>query len=623
MKHKISAVFLSIALCLSCLCVCSAPVRAVGFISDIVDVISFFRDKINSIIERNEDFNEWKTFNATTLEGFKARSIVLSEFKPLKEYLPNAESKEEFLHILTLFVNTDNAAVINEEYGKEAELFYREHNLEFNDFYVNCIIPLFVGLEDFVNALYETDLTDYSVDDKGNVQIPVEDFKQELEKQNNTIDPKNRSMIKYSWRDLSNNQDNVNLNCFARGIFVDGKSVVGTTLEEGIYIQVYMRRNGYMYYAPYQYKLYLEKESLGGHSPVYQYTWYLEPIYYERLDGVSLDTFKAVGAQFSDYVDSNGKVTSCDMSKYVSLGLNSYNDYWGFELKGYTSLAGCQKNLDSDVVKRYHETSGAWYSSIGLNAGGDDFSSLHASERKFLLRSNDVTDKYGFGKYTVNNADGTASVRWGITHFFDRKGYSTCEFTNQPINTHDTGYVNGSLHSDINICAEDHNCDFGFLISSEQFTTTYQFDTTRLPSNSTVTISGDSVYDYSITDNSTGESSTIYNYVTNNYSYPETSGGNTSGGNGGGTVGGNITVDGKVDVGGKVDINVNLNGNGNGVSVDMPDMNPVDDYLDDALDESTGIRKVLKEFFGFLPSEIVALLGIGLAAAIIARLFGR
>lgn len=621
MKHKISAVFLSVTLCLGCLCVCAAPARAVGSSVGFDVAIEFYYNLFNDIIEQNEDFNEWKSLNSYTPEGFKARSLVLTEFKPLKEYLPNAESKDEFLHILTLFVNTDNALIINEEYGKEAELFYREHNLEFNDFYVDCIIPLFVGLEDFVNALYETDLTDYSVDDKGNVSVPIEDFKEELEKQNNTIDPKNRSMLKYSWRDLSNNQDNVNLNCFARGIFTDGKSVVGTTLEEGIYIQVYMRRNGYMYYAPYQYKLYLEKESLGGHSPVYQYTWYLEPIYYERLDGVSLDTFKAVGAQFSDYVDSNGKVTSCDMSKYVSLGLNSYNDYWGFELKGYTSLAGCQKNLDNDAVKHYIKTNGSWSFSTALNAGGTDFSSLHASERKYLLRSDDISDKYMFGKWSASD-NGTSADKFGITHFFRHNSYSDACFTNYSINTHDTGIINGTKNSSVCACTESNTCDFGFLVSAEEFSTTYKFDTTRLPSNSTVTISGDSVYDYSITDNSTGETSTIYNYVTNNYSYPETSGGNTSGGgNGGGTVGGNITVGGQVDVGGKVDINVNVNGNGDNYS--MPDTSGMNDYLESALDDSSGFRKFLKVFFDFLPPPILVLLGTALTCAIIARLCGR
>ena len=622
MKHKISAALLSFVLLLSSFTfVFSAsaaavtPAEAVAYYEICQEWYGFLKEAWQLILD-NFGYDEAVFKGMSKLE---VRSRLLNEFKPLAPSITAKISKTSLTHLISNWSIQDYEAIEN-EFGQDVASYCNTNSSDFFDYY-HAVMHYFDNLADFVNALYNANLSDYNLDDKGNVQVPIEDFKQELEKQNNTIDPKNRSMIKYSWRDLSNNQDNVNLNCFARGIFTDGKSVVGTTLEEGIYIQVYMRRNGYMYYAPYQYKLYLEKESLGGHSPVYQYTWYLEPIYYERLDGVSLDTFKAVGAQFSDYVDSNGKVTSCDMSKYVSLGLNSYNDYWGFELKGYTSLAGCQKNLDSDAVKHYIKTNGSWSSSTALNAGGTDFSSLHASERKFLLRSNDVTDKYGFGKYTVNNADGTASVRWGITHFFDRKGYSTCEFTNQPINTHDTGYVNGSLHSDINICAEGHNCDFGFLISSEQFTTTYQFDTTRLPSNSTVTILGDSVYDYSITDNSTGETSTIYNYVTNNYSYPETSGGNTSGGNGGGTVGGNITVGGQVDVGGKVDINVNVNGNGDNYS--MPDTSGMNDYLESALDDSSGFRKFLKVFFDFLPPPILVLLGTALTCAIIARLCGR
>lgn len=608
MKHKISAVFLSIALCLSCLCVCAAPARAVGSIDDIVDAISSFRDIINSIIERNEDFNEWKSFNATTSEGFKARSLVLTEFKPLKEYLPNVESKDEFLHILTLFVNTDNALAINEEYGREAELLYREHNLEFNDFYVDCIIPLFVGLEDFVNALYETDLTDYSVDDKGNVQIPIEDFKQELEKQNQTIDPKNRSMLKYSWRDLSNNQDNVDWSCFARNI-VDGcNTCVGSSLmEDGMYIQVYMRRNGYMYYTPYQYHMYADVENILNEDNIVtasKYNVYLDPIYYQTVNGESLDTFQYKAFTWDNFYDNanSGHI-------YFSLGFNVQNgtSVQGIRLYTYDSLGNCVINLNT--------THCYWFSELcetGSTSSSGLSTSIYRENWNYFLRSDDVDNKI--------------DIRTGIKHFFKDKVYGI-GFTNLPIYTHDNGvrppgdsHAGASLDNCV-ICDEGNTCDFGFLISSEQFTTTYQFDTTRLPSNSTVTISGDSVYDYSITDNSTGESSTIYNYVTNNYNYPENSGGNTSGGNGGGTVGGNITVGGQVDVGGKVDINVNLNGNGDNYS--MPDTSGMNDYLESALDDSSGVRKFLKEFFDFLPPPILILLGTALTCAIIARLFGR
>lgn len=622
MKHKISAALLSFVLLLSSFTfVFSAPAaavtpaEAVAYYETCQEWYGFLKEAWQLILD-NFGYDEAVFKGMSKLE---VRSRLLNEFKPLAPSITSKISKTSLTHLISNWSIQDYEA-IESEFGQDVASYCNTNSSDFFDYY-HAVMYYFDNLDDFVNSLYNANLSDYNLNDKGNVQIPVEDFKQELEKQNNTIDPKNRSMVKYSWRDLSPNQDNVNLECFARGIFTDGKSVVGTTLEEGIYIQVYMRRKGYMYYAPYQYKLYFEKESLDGHSPVYQYTWYLEPIYYERLDGLSLDTFKAVGIQFSDYVDNNGKVTSCDMSKYVSLGINSYNSYYGFTLKGYTSLAGCLKNLKSDTVERYSEKSGSWSFSFPLNAVGSDFSSLHASEREYLLRSDDISDKYMFGKYIVTNTDGTSSTRWGLPHFFDRKGYSTCQFDDQSITTHDTGYVNGSLNSEINICAEGNTCDFGFLVSAEEFSTTYKFDTTRLPVNSTVTISGDSVYDYSITDNSTGETSTIYNYVTNNYNYPETSGGNTSGGNVGGAVGGNITVGGQVDVGGKVDINVNVNGNGNDYS--MPDTSGMNDYLENALDESSGVRKFLNDFFDFLPPPILILMGTALTCAIIARLLGR
>lgn len=612
MKKRILSALFSVVLGFSVFSV-SLPVSAAAAGSSIGfdDAIQLYYDLFKGIIEQNEDFNEWKTFNATTLEGFKARSIVLSEFKLLKEYLPNAESKEEFLHILTLFVNTDNAAVISEEYGHDAELLYREHNLEFNDFYVDCIIPLFVGLEDFVNALYETDLTDYSVDDKGNVQIPIEDFKAELEKQNNTIDPKNRSMLKYSWRDLSNNQDNPDWTCFARNV-VDGcKTCVGSSLmEDGMYIQLYMRRNGYMYYLPYQYHMYAEVENILNEDNVVtscKYHVYIDPIYYQTVNGETLDTF-----QFKAFTWDNFYDNSTSENVYFSLGWSTPvgSSVEGLRVEIYDSLGNCLKNLSSTHNYYFPELC-----EIGSTSSSGVTSSIYRSEARYFLRSDDVNKKIALND--------------GIHHFFSRSGYGMADYWYLPIYSHDTGLYPdwsssaGKKIDDIFTCAEGNTCDFGFLISSEQFTTTYQFDTTRLPVNSTVTISGDSVYDYSITDNSTGETSTIYNYVTNNYNYPETSGGNTSGGNGGGAVGGDITVGGQVDVGGKVDVNVNVNGNGNGVSADMPDMNAVDDYLNSALDESTGIRKLLKEFFGFLPDALVVLLGIGLAAAIVARIFGR
>lgn len=179
-------------------------------------------------------------------------------------------------------------------------------------------------------------------------------------------------------------------------------------------------------------------------------------------------------------------------------------------------------------------------------------------------------------------------------------------------------------------CSSKGLCDFGYIASATPIKMDYNIDTTKIPDNYYVTIAGDTVYDYHITNPETGESDTINNYVTNNYTYVTN---NNPGG--GGSSGGNITVGGKVEVGGSVgidinvnvpDININVNqGNvgGGGNATSLPNTDAFNSYFDDALDESSGFRQFLSSFFGFLPVEIIGLLGIGLTLAILARLFGR
>lgn len=173
--------------------------------------------------------------------------------------------------------------------------------------------------------------------------------------------------------------------------------------------------------------------------------------------------------------------------------------------------------------------------------------------------------------------------------------------------------------------------DTGFFCCHELITREYSnIDTSKIPDNYYVTISGDTIYDYSITNPETGQSDTINNYVTNNYTYTTNNNyGSGDGGNGtGGSVDGSITVDGRVDVGGTVSVDVNVNVNGGAASgggVDYGDINtdPLDDYLNSALDDSSGIRQFMGDFFGFMPAELVVLLGIGLTFVIIGRIMGR
>lgn len=481
-----------------------------------------------------------------------------------------------------------------------------------------------VSIDDILDYVLMGRTTGFT--DDGAPQIPAEDFVAEIIKQNNTIAPKNPNMVKYSWRDLSPVQENADFGRYARCVYTDGKSVVGTNLEEGIYVQPYAIRSGYIYYTPYQYHLYRKllpttvqqplNDGSGNYVYLNQYSWKMDCIYYECFeDGESIDTFTVdLGITADRY--EGGKILSGGFEN-MSMGTDcsiGWTDFYGFPILGYETRGNCFKNV-SYISNLY----------CGGQINIDNRVSSHfKSSGGFYLRSDDVSEKIS-----------EQSVR---PHFIYGAG----------------GFWNGALtinDHDLNSCDDTvkHTCDAGLYVSATSFSIKYAFDTTRISSNSTVTVSGDSVYDYSITDNTTGDTTTIYNYVNNNYNYPPkddtsepstsetskpTTDTNSGSGNVGGTIGGNVNVGGAVKVDGQInvsipDINININQNqigGDGsINSDysMPDMTTMDDYLEDALDDSSGFRKFLKEFFDFLPPPILALLGVALTCAIIARLCGR
>lgn len=85
----------------------------------------------------------------------------------------------------------------------------------------------------------------------------------------------------------------------------------------------------------------------------------------------------------------------------------------------------------------------------------------------------------------------------------------------------------------------DKNDDYGFVLSNEPFVlfrSQTKIDYKKIPDNYTITINGDTIYDYPITDPSTGKSTTINNYITNNYII----GGDDSGGGSGGDTTNNV-----------------------------------------------------------------------------------
>lgn len=188
------------------------------------------------------------------------------------------------------------------------------------------------------------------------------------------------------------------------------------------------------------------------------------------------------------------------------------------------------------------------------------------------------------------------------------------------------------------------NDDWGFILSSKPFElmmNQQNIDFDRIPDNYVITINGDTIYDYSVTNPDTGQTSTVNNYVNNNYTLPEKepSGGDGSGGSSGGsgTVSGNVTVGGKVDVSGKIDIstnpidiNVNVNNSGSGSSgsgdssgVEFDQDLSLNNYYDWMQRQSTGFSGFMKQFLSWLPEDIVIMLCAGLALVILARFIGR
>ena len=177
--------------------------------------------------------------------------------------------------------------------------------------------------------------------------------------------------------------------------------------------------------------------------------------------------------------------------------------------------------------------------------------------------------------------------------------------------------------------------DWGYIMSEtpfELFKDQTSIDFSRIPNNYTITINGDTIYDYSITNPDTGDSTTIKKYIDDDYDFPQVPDvpDVPDPGDGSGT-GGKVEVSGKIDVSGKVDVDVNVNVNSGSSSNPDPgdyiDPGTVDTNLDHYLEQvpelSKGFIDYLKDFFAWLPDEIYGLIILGLVVMIFCRLAGR
>lgn len=185
--------------------------------------------------------------------------------------------------------------------------------------------------------------------------------------------------------------------------------------------------------------------------------------------------------------------------------------------------------------------------------------------------------------------------------------------------------------------------DYGFICSSklfELFANQTGIDFQKIPDNYIITINGDTIYNYPITDPSTGNSTTINKFIINNYIIP-------------GKIdidepidppyiredpnvilSGNVKVDGEINIKADpiqiktdpIDINVNVNqGGGSGGSGSSGTSEHVDisGYLDTLPEQSQTLTDYLKIFFDFLPPQLLAVLLGGIGAAVLCRVLGR
>ena len=208
-----------------------------------------------------------------------------------------------------------------------------------------------------------------------------------------------------------------------------------------------------------------------------------------------------------------------------------------------------------------------------------------------------------------------------LSGYYDLSNSTTLRFETRTREFNDPIFANFN-----NPEKNDGVTDVGFLASSELIRFTYSdIDISKIGKGQIVTINGDTIYNYNITNPETGDSSKFGDYITNNYTYIT----NNNGGSSGGTVGGKVEVGGKIDVGGSVgvDVNVNVNGAG-GTSLNPSDFTSGDTvdtkkYFDSALEMSENTQNFLGDFFSFLPPQVLALILFGLTMAIVCRVGGR
>lgn len=398
---------------------------------------------------------------------------------------------------------------------------------------------------------------------------------------------------------------------------------------------------------------------------------------YVQKEPISIksDTFKdVVNHTNTQYFPKNaaGKMSYRTDSRYQNcrfVNSSSYNDMTFYDPKdGFVAVGGGDDiyivlfymSEDNSYYSKYQlhftvTTTENWYEDrdeieyLGYNLDVEYWDMVNESYE--LRHSARFMENQNTAGFAISYKD--SSGRLGFPFYGSYESYSQWNtYKNYPIGSHANDYPHfyeilpSDLSSTLSFCSvyshfrgtyENHDqncnvngsCDIGYIASLSPISMQYNIDTTKIPDNYYITISGDTVYDYSITNPETGQSDTINNYITNNYSYVTNN--NPGTGSGSDSVG-NITVGGKVEVGGSVGVDINVNVPDININVNQGNVGGGDnigDYVDTSgattdiggviskiPELSKGFTDYLKDFFAWLPTELYGLIVLLLVVTI-------
>ena len=239
--------------------------------------------------------------------------------------------------------------------------------------------------------------------------------------------------------------------------------------------------------------------------------------------------------------------------------------------------------------------------------------------------SHDWNSDYSYYSFTLKSYFSIYAYK-SSSDYYSNTGSWSCLISRSLTDFIASDYNNSTLNILINSSSftpdTDKKDDWGYYVQNspfELFANQSQIDFNKIPDNYVITVSGDTIYDYSITNPDTGDSTTINNYITNNYNFPDKKDDDSSGGGSGGSVSGDITVSGNVDVSGKIeidtkpiDININVNsGSDSNPDISVPTLEGLDegqqginDLIDYYQDSANQIGGFFSSFLAVVPAPI-------------------